>query len=332
MPRAKSPMRLEAERLVTEFPDTPSRTLAARLAKSHKIKIEAARTTIRVCRGNSGKLKRHRAVAPRENQPAGWTPQMPPSLAEKWESFDLGNEIRVAILSDVHVPYHSPIAVKAAVDNAKKRKPNVLLLNGDMADFYSISRHQKDPSKRDLEQEITAVREMLAWLRHEFGKNCRIVYKLGNHEERWQHWLWNAAPEISNSPRMNVKEWIDADKYGVEVVGDQRSVMVGKLPVLHGHEAGKTGLTSSVNSARGLFLKTLSTMLVGHGHRTSQHAETDWQHKQTSTWSTGCLCEMNPEYWRVGNKWNWGAAFVEVDKSGEYHVDNFRIGPVGEIW
>lgn len=328
----KSAARIEAERLAVEFPDTPTRTLATKLAKSHKTTVESARSLLRTARGNMGTRDRKKATAPRPNQAAGWKPEMPPSLAQKWEPFDLGNDIRIAVLSDIHVPYHSTVAVNAAVNHTKKQKPSVLLLNGDAADFYSISRHQKDPSKRDLEQEITAVREMLAWLRHQFGKKCRIVYKLGNHEERWQHWLWNMAPEISNSPRMNVKEWIDADKYGVEVVGDQRPIMAGKLPILHGHEAGKTGLTSSVNSARGLFLKTLSTMLVGHGHRTSQHAETDWQHKQTSTWSTGCLCELNPAYWRVGNKWNWGAAFVTVDKTGEYHVDNFRIGPAGEIW
>jgi len=215
-----------------------------------------------------------------------------------------------------------------------------LLINGDLMDYYQVSRFQKDPSKRDFDAEIDSGESMLAYLRAEF-KKCRIVYKEGNHDERFKLWLRDNAVTLAklskkikflDTMEKLVHEALGIEKYGIEIVSDQRPVMVGHLPVLHGHEAGKTGLTSSVNSARGLFLKTLSTMLVGHGHRTSQHAETDWRHKQTSTWSTGCLCMMNPEYWRMGNKWNWGAANIVVDKTGAFHVDNYRIGPSGEIW
>jgi len=41
---------------------------------------------------------------------------------------------------------------------------------------------------------------------------------------------------------------------------------------------------------------------------------------------------MNPEYWRIGNRWNWGAVNVEVDSVGEFDVENFRMGPDGEVW
>ena len=326
----KSAARIEAERLAVEFPDTPTRTLATKLSKSHKTTVESARSLLRVARGNMGKRDRKKATAPRPNQSAGWKPEMPPSLAEKWDPFDLGNGIRVAVLSDLHVPYHSMVAVKAAVDYCMKKKPSTVVLNGDVADFYSISRHQKDPSKRDLEQEITAVREMLAWIRYQFGKKCRIVYKIGNHEDRWAHYLWNCAPEISHSPRMDVKEWLDAEKYGIEMVGEQRPIMVGKLPVFHGHELGK-GISSPVNAARGAFMRTLSTLLVGHSHRSSHHTEPNVWGTQTSCWSTGCLADLRPAY-AVINKWQHGAAFVEVENTGEYRVENFRIGPNGEIW
>ncbi len=86
-----------------------------------------------------------------------------------------------------------------------------------------------------------------------------------------------------------------------------------------------------MNAARGLFLRTVSTMLVGHGHRTSRHVEPDWKHVDTSTWSTGCLCDLNPAY-AVINKWNSGAAYVSVDGTGEFNVENFRISKEGDIW
>lgn len=325
----KTPQRLEAERLCREFPDTQTRTLAKKLSKSHQITVEQARTTLRTVRGNHGETHREQATSPRANGHAGTKPAMPPSLAEPWLPFDLGNGVKVLSLSDLHVPYHSPTAVNAAVEYGKSRKPDVLLLNGDLADFYSISRHQKDPSKRDFLQEVKSVQQCIEWLRSEFPK-ARIVLKAGNHEERWQHWLWNCAPEISNFPQMRLDQMLEADKYGVEVVTDQRPVMAGKLPIMHGHEVGK-GISAPVNTARGLFLRTTSTMLQGHSHRSSQHTEPDWTHNEITCWSQGCLCDMNPEYARV-NKWNHGCAFITVNDEGGFRVDNIRISSDGEIW
>jgi hypothetical protein len=47
-------------------------------------------------------------------------------------------------------------------------------------------------------------------------------------------------------------------------------------------------------------------------------------------WSTGCLCDLTPEYARV-NRWNWGFATVTVDTAGSFDVDNYRISAKGEI-
>lgn len=44
----------------------------------------------------------------------------------------------------------------------------------------------------------------------------------------------------------------------------------------------------------------------------------------TTTWSTGCLCGMHPEYARI-NDWNHGFAFVKVAENGNYKVANLRI-------
>ncbi len=106
--------------------------------------------------------------------------------------------------------------------------------------------------------------------------------------------------------------------------------MLGKLAVLHGHEMGKSGISSPVNPARGVFLRTMHTCLVGHGHRTSTHVEKDMFDREVAVWSTGCLCANNPEYMRIG-KQNWGFAFVTVDKDGMFNVTNARIDKNGTV-
>jgi predicted phosphodiesterase len=234
----------------------------------------------------------------------------------------------VGILSDVHVPYHSEIAVAAAVGFLKEQSLSALLLNGDIADFYAISRYQKDPKQRDFKGELEAVRQFLAWLRSEFP-NIPIVYKIGNHEDRWTHWLWQHGPEISDDPRMSLTAWLELDKHDMQIVEDQRPVMLGKLPVLHGHELPR-GLASPVNVARGAWMRTLSTVLVGHSHRTSNHAESNMWHHETACWSTGCLCDLRPEYAKF-NKWNWGFAVATVHERGQFDVNNYRVMSDGSV-
>jgi predicted phosphodiesterase len=316
--------------LVRQHPDAPARTLARRLVKeSNKaITLEQARSRIRIQLGQMGQKMQKVARFKRAARKPGQRVEMPKSVAEPWTPYELGVVGTIGILSDIHVPYHSELALTKAVEHLKAIGVDCLVLNGDTCDFYSISRWMKDPKKRDFKAEGEACRQLLAWLRSQFP-GVRIIFKTGNHEERYQHWLWQHAVEISDDPRMQLDRWLDFDDHGIELVDNQRPILCGELPVLHGHEKGK-GISSPVNQARGAFLRLHHTVLEGHGHRTSGHAESDMWHKEVFCWSTGCLCDLTPEYARM-NKWNWGFAVVSVDKSGSFDVDNLRISKHGDV-
>lgn len=320
---AGDPITEMARRLCRRWPDATARALSRRLIKEANgaITMEQARCRIRYQLGAAGPTHRKKApAAPRPPRKSSELAPMPKSMAEPWTPHVLGVTGRVGILSDTHVPYHDERAVAAAVDHLEGI--DALVLNGDIADFYAISRWVKDPSQRDFKGELQAVRDFIAWLRGRFPR-IPIVYKVGNHEERWTHWLWQHAPEISDEPMMSLSAWLKLDAHDVQLVEDQRPIMVGRLPVLHGHELPK-GLAAPVNVARGAFLRTLSTVMVGHSHRSSGHAESDMWHDETFCWSTGCLCDLTPEYARI-NRWNHGAAVVTVHDDGEFDVENFRI-------
>jgi predicted phosphodiesterase len=321
-----------AKRLARLHPDAPAQTLARRLVRESNGAITLHQARMRMQRqfGVHGKTHRKqiKSVAPRAPRKAGEQRPMPKSLAESWTPHVLKVVGAVGILSDVHVPYHSEIAVAAAVGFLKNENLSALLLNGDIADFYAISRYMKDPKQRDFKSELEAVRDFIAYLRHEFP-GIPIVYKLGNHEERWQHWLWQHAAEISDDPRMSLSAWLNLTENGVDLVEDQRPVMLGKLPVLHGHELPK-GMAAPVNVARGAFLRTLSTVLVGHSHRTSNHAESDMWHKEVGCWSTGCLCDLRPDYCVI-NRWNHGFAVCTVHEGGAFDVNNYRVMSDGAV-
>ena len=313
--------------LIRKHPQAPARTLARRLVEevNGALTLEQARSRIRSILGLNGEPRRkqsHDKPLHRPPRKAGERLAMPPSQAEPWLPFDLGITGKVGVLSDIHVPYHDETALRAAVDHLQGEKVDALLLNGDWADFYSISRHEKNPKHRNFKNELHAGRELLKWLRQEFP-DARFVAKLGNHEERWEKWLWEHAPEISDDPIMGIDNWYGFHNLGIDLVADKRIVLAGALPILHGHEKGN-GISSPVNQARGAFMRLHHTVLEGHGHRTSTHSEPDMMGRETVCFSTGCLCDMRPAYARL-NKWNHGAAVVTVHADRTFDVENFRI-------
>ena len=70
-----------------------------------------------------------------------------------------------------------------------------LILNGDICDHYANSRFEADPKHRDFKVEVESVRFFLHGLRKRFP-NAQIVYKHGNHEERYEKYLRAKAPEL----------------------------------------------------------------------------------------------------------------------------------------
>lgn len=318
-----------ARRLARLHPDAPARTLAHRLVSETNgaITHEAARK--RFCRlfGVNGSKDRRKMAGTigdtaRPPRMGAQVPEMPPTSAEPWLPYELGVVGLVGVLSDIHVPYHDEKALGAAVDALRGDKVDALVLNGDVCDFYSISRYTRDPRKRNFRREVDACREMLGWIRKQFPE-IPIVFKAGNHEERWYHWLWNHAPEISDDPVVGLENWLQMPRHQIAYVDDQRPIMAGQLPILHGHEKGK-GFVAPVNQARGAFLRLQHTALEGHGHRTSAHCEPDMFGREIFCWSTGCLCDLRPEYARL-NKFNHGFASIQVHADGQFDVRNFRI-------
>lgn len=311
-----------------KYPDVPTKTLARKLYNENPEwfpSIESARTSIRYFRGNRGHLSRTQLKDKsmvRPNGKAGYKATLPKSQANDWIPLQIDGPAKVLSLSDIHVPYHDTKALRAAIRYGKKLKPNVLLLNGDIADFFTISRWLKNPKQRKLQLEIEAQQQLLDHLAEQFPR-ARCIYKVGNHEERWDHFIWTKAPELWDLPQMRLDTILELEDRGYEYVTDQRPVAAGRLPILHGHELGKS-VFNPVNQSRGAYLRTAHSVLVGHGHRSSTHAEPNMWHEEITCWSQGCLCGLSPDYARV-NKWNHGFAFVEVYRNNEFSVTNYRI-------
>jgi predicted phosphodiesterase len=313
-----------ARALIEEYPSHSQRNLARILYKRHPLlfkDVDYARAAIRRATGSSADGSRvvedYKKHSPGQESP----PPLPRSKAKSWLPVSIEGR-KALVLSDIHLPFHSLSALNGALRVGDEFAPDVILLNGDIIDFSAISKYETDPTKRDLAGELRALQTFLEHVRTRYRK-ARIVYKLGNHEERWWPYMWRKCPEFLGIEAVSFPALSGADNLGIEIVQEKRIVMLGKLPVLHGHELPR-GLATPVNPARGAFLKALETVMVAHEHRTSEHPETTLLGRTITTWSTGCLSELHPQF-RPINRWNHGAATVEIARNGDFSVRNFKI-------
>jgi predicted phosphodiesterase len=311
--------------VIEQFPDLPNRTLARKLVAEHPtvfLAEEPARTLVRDIRGAKGMRDRHNSV-PHLKKPLGWQQNvMPKAIKEDRPDLVIKGAHRTLIMSDIHIPYHDEVALNAAIEYGRKNKPDIIILNGDIGDFYAVSRHDKDP-RRCLADELDAVRQFLFWLRKQFPK-ARIIFKTGNHEQRLERFLMKNAPVLLGTSDFEIPTLLRFDELGIEAVGSLNLIRLGKLCIYHGHELPQ-GMSSPVNPARGMWMRVQETLLCGHWHRVSEHVEKlGISGKTVSCWSTGCLCDMRPTY-SIINRWSHGFAFVTTNKSGEFEVQNKRI-------
>ncbi len=309
------------------FPKTPSLTLARKIYNENKESfkdVEAVRFMIRRNRGQAGDEARKELVDKSFLKEAGSRNPfefLPKSHAEDLIPYKI-QQTKTLIISDLHFPYQDNKAIELALQFGLDNGVDCVLINGDLLDFARISRHETDWRQRTVAEEFEAVRAFLFGLRELFPK-AKIVFKEGNHDERWEKWLYHKAPEIFDDTEFKLDVRLKLGELKIDYVKDKRPINIGKLTVLHGHEL--SGGSGGVNPARATFLKTLSSVIVGHYHKTSSHVERTMVNEIISVHSMGCLCGMTPMYMSV-NKWNQGFAYVELDlKSGEYHLQNKQI-------
>jgi predicted phosphodiesterase len=305
--------------------EMPTLKLARIMFKEEKLTfkdVEDARYALRSIEGKSSenrtKVFPEFIVPDRPRNPYN----LPKSDETDYTPFRISGHKRIGVMSDIHVPYHNIVALTAAISFLKKEKIDGLLLNGDTIDCHLLSRFTKNPKMRDFKGELDTFKELINVLKKEL--KCKIYFKIGNHEERYEKFLLEKAHELMGVEEFEFENILKARAEGIEVIGGKRIIKLNSLNAIHGHEY-IGGISAPVNIARGLYLKGKTSAFQGHNHSTSEHTETDMNGKITTTWSVGCLCELHPSYMPL-NKWNHGVAVVDIDSNGDdYQFRNKRI-------
>lgn len=320
-----------AKDFVKKHPDYSTQALSRMMYNENRgifKDIDHARQVIRYYRGAVGKrnftkLKDKTNVRKSEDVKSCFK-KLPEGLTtiDDFNTLKITGNHNIFIFGDTHIPYHSKKEMGIAVDWGKKQKSDLVIINGDFADHFSISRWQTDPRKRNFPEEIKVVKLGLEWLRSVFPK-ARIIYKMGNHEDRYENYMELRAPELLGVTNFDFKNIFELDKFKIELVKDKIPIKLNELFCIHGHEY-KFNISNPVNPARGLYLRAKVNAICNHFHQSSSHSENDIQDKFTTTWSVGHLGDPHPKYMPL-NKWNYGFATVETSGTKLFQVNNYKI-------
>lgn len=210
---------------------------------------------------------------------------------------------QVLIGSDFHIwPGHRTTMQRAFIDFARKLKPAAIILNGDVFDGATISRHPSIgwETKPSVRQELDAVGDFLGDILLASGGSKRI-WAAGNHDLRYESRIAAQMPELSGVAGVHLKdhypEWTPCWRCDIN----------DDIVVKHRGLGGEHADWNNV-------VKAGKTMVTGHDHRANVTAYRDYRGVR---WGVRCgymgESPLDPQfvhYLEASEMTTWIPAFV----------------------
>lgn len=278
--------------------------------------VEDARKVIRTVTGASG----NRSTIKDEQLAADFALLEQPVTELTINPFVVPKQYKKAlVMNDIHSRFHDRKALEIAINYGLNQGCDLVIINGDLLDFYQFSKFDKNP---DILQYFYSEREwvtdFLELLQKHFGK---VIFKKGNHDIRRELHIQRKlvdVPEVQGL--LDISDYVFFDGSTVDVVEDYNIIEFGKLNFMHGHEYYGSGVHVAYNRLN----KAMDNVISGHSHVTQSSLKKTVKGTFYGSWTVGCLCSLSARYSPMNN-WNHGFAIVEKDGDGSFVVSNKQI-------
>lgn len=227
----------------------------------------------------------------------------------------LFNMKKVVVFSDLHTEFLDRDAFLTALKFVKLYSPDLLVINGDLVDFYGLSSFDKNPKRKlRLQKELDRVEVVLKLIRDAVGEKCKLVLLAGNHEARLERFICK-NPELSGLHALELESLLNTKKYNIEFIGvgndywssETGHYRVGDMLIMHGDSRlnGASLAKYAGYSAKNTLFNMQNNICIGHGHRLALIHHTTPNGIMLGL-ETGCLCK------RPGIA-NWQQGFVSFE-------------------
>lgn len=251
---------------------------------------------------------------------------------------------RILSISDTHVPFNLPVETFAAY----RGQVDVLVLNGDITDCFSISKFDKN-FRLSIMEELIKGREFLINL-IEYIQPKKVLVNYGNHDARFGHYLskkldndiMELMPDTAlelicvtgfrhYDKRLRTKVWYDSL---TEVFKDTNIEIeytynwwckVGQTIFAH-PSAFSSGVSATSVKAMQYFLQeghSLDSIVLGHTHQVSYT-----YFGKIHLYEQGCCCSAEDMTYTDGKLYKSqtnGICYIVQDKTGNLIYDKSKL-------
>ena len=261
--------------------------------------LGAAQTAKRLNIGERSVYHRRRALEKKYDRPIHSPYNVPTDCHPERREFEIENGI-ILVGSDAHYwPGIVTTAHRAFVKFVQDMKPKAVVLNGDVMDGASISRHPPSgyEDRPMVVDEMNVCKERMFEIQ-DASKNAKLFWTMGNHDARFEGKLASSAPEFKDIKGTQLSDhfpdWLFSWSLFVN-----KSVMI--------KHRWKGGIHATHNNA----LQSGCTMVTGHLHSLKV---TPWADYTGTRWGvdTGTLADVSgPQFlYAEDNPRNWRSGFA----------------------
>lgn len=229
---------------------------------------------------------------------------------------------RALIIPDCHRPFHSRRAYSLMLEVASFVGVDEIVILGDYADFYSVSRHRKDPRVGTLlTEEVQSVREGLTELDRSFP-SAKKVFLEGNHEKRLETYLIEQAPALFGVTEIQFLFELNQRARWSFVPFDRNQayrVLDSDLYAFHRPKASSPKLHIQ---------RSLVSSVYGDVHKIERAHAVTLDGRHLTAVCPGWLGDVRSrvfDYCASTPQWQLGFSIVSVDSSKEFYIDQIEI-------
>jgi hypothetical protein len=284
--------------------------------------LESCRSMVRQATGSNGNTPRERTKDPDKtkffyNGFETWAKENLNTEQEPWkEPFVIPSSINnLSIIADLHSVNLNADCLTSFLRQTKNKE--ALIINGDLMDSESLSRHIKGHNLIAYENELELCHQILKGLKEEFN---HVYYKEGNHDFWLERYLLTNAREIFRLRGLELKELLRLGELGVHHIHNLQYWKYGDLDGCHGHEfpgygMGKFPATGLLDKWQRFKGKPDVKVIASHCHR-NDHAisKKSLDGKWGEAWVTPAMCNKMASFnpfagWDNG----WGNLSINND-------------------
>jgi predicted phosphodiesterase len=220
--------------------------------------------------------------------------------------------------SDMHFPYHDIQAIESFLWMVQQIQPDRVVLNGDIADFFQLSRFNLSGDRIDsLQEEIDMANEFRRLVRAK-APNAVVDETEGNHDSRVITYVHKNAQALKSLHALKPEALFRYRELEINWHPGAGFLLRKHFLVKHGSFVrGEAGA-----SAKAEFMAAGISGISGHTHRLAPYKKSGYTPRVW--WEQGCLCRLDPDY--IIGKPNWEQGVMVGEFSTK--TDSFVLHPV----